>query len=144
MQWMHPLLLKLNIKAQQHFFVGNAPESFAPIVSELALKAKVLTHHQAKQHYDCVLLFVYQQVDIAPMVEQILPYLDADALCWFCYPKASSKLYQSDIRRDTSWSALKALGMLSVRMVAIDQDWAALRFRHADFIKVKTRQKSHS
>lgn len=140
---MQPLLQKLNIKAQQCFFVAHAPASFAPIVVELAQLGKVFTQHQSGQHYDCALLFVRQQVDIAALVAEVLPCMEADALFWMCYPKASSKQYQSDIRRDTSWSALTALQMESVRMVAIDEDWSALRFRHTDFIKVMTRQSAH-
>lgn len=140
---MHPLLHKLNIKAHQRFFVGNAPESFAPITAALALIGKVFTQHQPKQQYDCVLLFVQRQSEIAALVQHIIPCVEADALFWMCYPKASSKQYQSDIRRDTSWSALAALHMESVRMVAIDKDWSALRFRHTDFIKVMRRQSAH-
>jgi len=32
---------------------------------------------------------------------------------------------------------LKALGFETVRAVAIDEDWSALRFRRVEFIKAK-------
>lgn len=50
------------------------------------------------------------------------------------YPKKSSKRYASDLSRDESWQPLGDLGMEPVRQVAIDPDWSAVRFRHAEHI----------
>ena len=36
-----------------------------------------------------------------------------------------------------------AAGFEPVRMVAIDEDWSALRFRRAEFIKTMTRPQEH-
>ena len=141
---MQSLIQKLQIKAHQHFLVLDAPDTFAASLADMSSLGQLYTQHQQGQVYDCVLLFVRMQSEIAPLVQQVIPCLAVDALCWFCYPKASSKQYQSDIRRDTSWSALGTVHMESVRMVAIDEDWSALRFRHTDFIKVMSRQASHT
>ena len=51
------------------------------------------------------------------------------------YPKGSSKRLTCDFNRDTGWSPLRAVGFGPVRQVAIDEDWSALRFRRAEFIK---------
>ena len=58
-----------------------------------------------------------------------------DAVLWFAYPKGSSKKYKCEFNRDTGWHVLGAAGFEPVRQVAIDQDWSALRFRRAGFIK---------
>jgi len=68
-----------------------------------------------------------------------LPKLTKDALLWFCYPKGSSKKYKCDFNRDNGWQALGELGFEPVRMVAIDEDWSALRFKPAEAIKTMTR-----
>ena len=47
-----------------------------------------------------------------------------------------------DFNRDTGWDALGNLGFEPVRMIAIDEDWSALRFREAKFIKTITRRES--
>ena len=60
---------------------------------------------------------------------------------WFAYPKGSSKRYRCGINRDTGWAALGKAGFEGVRMVAIDEDWSAVRFRRAEFIKTMTRDK---
>jgi hypothetical protein len=49
-----------------------------------------------------------------------------------------------DFNRDTGWAALGAAGFEPVRMVAIDEDWSAVRFRRADFINTLTRDKVHT
>jgi hypothetical protein len=60
---------------------------------------------------------------------------------WFAYPKGTSKRYACEINRDTGWAALGQAGFEPVRMVAIDEDWSAVRFRRAEFIKTMTRDR---
>jgi hypothetical protein len=62
---------------------------------------------------------------------------------WFAYPKGSSKKYKSEINRDSGWKVLGEAGFEPVRMVAIDEDWSAVRFRRVEFIKTLTRGKEH-
>jgi hypothetical protein len=57
---------------------------------------------------------------------------------WFAYPKASSKRYRCEFNRDTGWAAVRAVGFDTVRQVAIDGDWSALRFRRIEYIKTPT------
>ena len=58
------------------------------------------------------------------------------------YPKASSKRYQCEFNRDTGWAAVGVAGFESVRQVAIDEDWSALRFRRTEYVKKLTRDAS--
>ncbi len=57
-----------------------------------------------------------------------------------CYPKGSSKKYSCDFNRDTGWDIMGQYDLESVRAVAIDEDWSALRFRKVDFIKTMKRK----
>jgi hypothetical protein len=54
---------------------------------------------------------------------------------WFAYPKGSSKKYTCEFNRDSGWKVIRSLGFDSVRQVAIDEDWSALRFRRVEYIK---------
>ena len=67
-----------------------------------------------------------------------------DAVVWFAYPKGTSKRYTCDFNRDTGWQVLGAAGFEAVRQVAIDEDWSALRFRRAEFIKRLVRDPSRT
>jgi hypothetical protein len=55
----------------------------------------------------------------------------------------TSKRYKSQIDRDSGWNVLGHEGFEPVRMVAIDEDWSAKRFRRASFIKNMTRPKNY-
>src|SRR5262249_31845303 len=62
-----------------------------------------------------------------------------DAVIWFAYPKASSRRYRCEFNRDSGWAEVGKAGFESVRQVAIDEDWSALRFRRVEYVKKMTR-----
>jgi hypothetical protein len=59
----------------------------------------------------------------------------ADGILWFCYPKKSSKKYKSELSRDFGWKVLNDSGLDGIRLVSIDEDWSAFRFRNKKYIK---------
>jgi len=130
---MSPLFSKLNLTKQQRIAVLNAPPSFQSELANLA-GIEILTQRSALKSIDFALIFVTQQ----SQVEQTSATLGAndlgDVIVWFAYPKGTSKNFKSDLSRDHGWEALKALGFDTVRQVAIDEDWSALRFRRIEFI----------
>ena len=67
---------------------------------------------------------------------------ESDAVVWIAYPKGTSKKYKAEFNRDTGWKAIGEVGFESVRQVAIDEDWSALRFRRTEYIKSLTRKAS--
>jgi hypothetical protein len=56
--------------------------------------------------------------------------------------QGTSKKYRCEFNRDTGWAAVAAHNLETVRMVAIDEDWSALRFRDVAFVKKITRRES--
>ncbi len=85
------------------------------------------------------LIFVTRQSEIDTLIPQIAPGLAGDAVLWMCYPKKTSKNYKCNFNRDTGWQLLGDYSLEPVRMVAIDEDWSALRFRKVEYIKKMTR-----
>lgn len=125
---------KLNLKDQQEILILNAPTSFEP---ELAL-LPVLTIHRQIESVPAIgfsLAFVTLQSEVDTISPQIAARAQSDAVVWFAYPKGTSKKYKCDFNRDTGWDVLKAAGFDTVRAVAIDEDWSALRFRRKEFIR---------
>lgn len=61
--------------------------------------------------------------------------MNGDAILWFAYPKGTSKKYKCEFNRDNGWDVIRAAGFDTVRAVAIDEDWSALRFRRKEFIR---------
>ena len=128
---------KLNLKDQQEIVVLNAPSSFEP---ELA-SVKVKTIHRSLapvKQFDFSLAFVTKKAEVDSLASQVGKRAQGDAIVWFAYPKGTSKKYKCDFNRDNGWDALNALGWETVRAVAIDEDWSALRFRRKEYVKTRS------
>lgn len=133
---------KLNLKDQKQILLINAPESFEP---ELKTLRGVTIQRYLKNagEVEFSLAFVTQQKEVDTLGKAVAKKATGDAVVWFAYPKGSSKKYKSEINRDAGWQVLGDAGFEPVRMVAIDEDWSAVRFRRTDFIKSLTRGKEH-
>lgn len=125
---------KLNLKHQQEIAVLNAPASFEPEIAGLR-EVTIQTNLKAVKETGFVLAFVSKKSEIDALADPIVKRAKGDAIVWFAYPKGTSKKYKCDFNRDTGWGAVKAHGFDTVRAVAIDEDWSALRFRRVEFIK---------
>lgn len=137
---MTPIFKKLNYKNQNRILLLNAPESFLPQVDDMSKVAEFDTTINSTINYEFILLFTEMQIHLMEGIEHIKNNFATDCLLWVAYPKKSSKKYKSDINRDSDcWQILGDLGFEGVRAVAIDEDWSAIRFRDADFIKKLTR-----
>lgn len=133
---------KLNLKDHTRILVLQAPQSFEP---ELKTLRGITIERDLKSARDIEfsLAFVTKQKEVDTLGKAIGKQAEGDAVVWFAYPKGSSKKYKSEINRDSGWKVLGEAGFEPVRMVAIDEDWSAVRFRRVDFIKTLTRGKEH-
>jgi hypothetical protein len=125
---------KLNLKSQKEILVLNAPESFEKEIDGLK---GVLVNRQVEKlgKFEFALVFATQQTEVNRLTRALVSKAQEDAILWFAYPKGTSKKYQCDFNRDNGWDELKKAGFDTVRAVAIDEDWSALRFRRVEFIK---------
>ena len=135
---MSALFQKMNLKDQTELLVLNAPASFE---TELATLKDVTIAREltAVKEVEFSLAFVTKQAEVDKFAQAIGKKVKGDAVVWFAYPKGTSKKYKCEFNRDTGWAVLGELGYEPVRMVAIDEDWSALRFRRAEFIKTMKR-----
>ncbi len=134
---------KLNLKATQTIMVVNAPASFEPEIAQLSGIAVHRTLAKMKT-VSFALAFVTTRAELDSLSELLTRKAEGDAILWFAYPKKTSKKYQCEFNRDDGWDVLGHAGFEAVRMVAIDADWSALRFRRAEFIKSLKRDVSRA
>ncbi len=132
---MKNLLGKLNYKGQERIAVINAEESFIISLSIELKDVKIDKKIDSRYPYDFIIIFVKSVSEVEFLTPFALHNLMADGVLWFCYPKKTSKKFSSDIDRDHGWKALNDSGLHGIRMVAIDADWSAMRFRNIKFIK---------
>jgi hypothetical protein len=140
---MSAVFKKLNLKDQAEIAVVNAPLSLEP---EIAMLRGVTVRRALAigSPLKFSLAFVTTQPEVNVLANAVAECTVGDAVVWFAYPKQSSKRYKSEIDRDHAWKALGAAGFEPVRMVAIDEDWSAVRFRRAGFIKTLSRPKEYA
>jgi hypothetical protein len=141
---MNPVFKKLNFKGQSPVFIINSPDSFKKEIDEIRSEAEIKTSLAKAKDISFFLAFVIKQKDVDDLVATVVPAISRDAVIWFAYPKGTSKKYKCEFNRDNGWQELGNQGFEPVRMVAIDEDWSALRFRKAEHIKTMTRSSAMS
>ena len=127
---------KLNLKNLTEILVLNAPESFEPELAALE-GVSISRSLRGLAKIEFSLAFVSEQKEVDKLAASIIKIAEGDPIVWFAYPKGTSKKYKSDINRDNGWQVLEQAGFETVRLVAIDADWSALRFRRTNFVKVR-------
>jgi hypothetical protein len=130
---MTTLFKKLNLGTHREILVVDAPASFEPELAELD-GITVLRDPKAVKSITFALVFVKTLAEVAAAAK-LLPKATGDAIVWLSYPKGTSKRFTCEFHRDNGWAAIEAAGFESVRMVAIDEDWSALRFRRKEYVK---------
>ena len=140
---MKKLLEKLNYKGQKRIAIINAETDFILSFSEDFVDVIIDREIDPRYPYDFIIIFVKSVSEIEFFSPIALHNLLADGVLWFCYPKKASKKYSSDITRDNGWKVLNDSGLHGIRMVAIDDDWSAMRFRNIKYIKSTKGHFSH-
>ena len=129
-----PLFKKLNLGEHREVVVLNAPDSFEWELKQLK-GVKIARDPSSPKSVKFALAFATTQAQLDRSSKTLAAAAEGDAVLWFVYPKGTSKRYRCEFNRDSGWSVIRAAGFESVRMVAIDEDWSALRFRRLEFVK---------
>jgi len=128
-----PIFKKLNLGAHTKIAVFNAPKSFEPELAQLK-NIKILRDPNKPKAVAFALAFATSQADLDRLSGILATASEGDAVLWFAYPKGTSKRYSCDFNRDTGWRVIRDAGFESVRAVAIDEDWSAIRFRRLEYV----------
>ena len=135
---MKDLLNKLNYKGYNRIAIINSGEEFLKKVSDELKEVIIDSVIDQRCPYNFMIIFVRKLKEVQEISPVALHNLTADGILWFCYPKKSSKRLTSDLERDKGWKSLNDMGFHGIRMVSIDEDWSALRFRNIKYIKSKS------
>jgi hypothetical protein len=138
---MSALFKKLNLGSHAVIHVLNAPQSLEP---ELAALKGVTVKRSLSGAATFAMAFVITQAQLDAASAKLAAACSGDAILWMVYPKGTSRKYRCEFNRDSGWPVLGAAGFEPVRMVAVDEDWSALRFRRAEHIRTMTRSRDHA
>jgi hypothetical protein len=122
---MDPILKKLFFKGQNPVLILSAPKEFEKTLRNFG----VSIHKTPQGTYDFILAFALSLKDALKIAKTLSKSLPKGGIFWMAYPKGTSKKYQADINRDTGYALMKKNGFTGVSLVAIDEDWSAMRFK---------------
>lgn len=132
---MKELLEKLNYKGQKRISIINAEDEFIKAISLLHSDITIDRCIDPRYPYEFIMIFVTRVSEVEQYAPLTVHNLIANGTLWFCYPKKTSKKFVSDLDRDHGWDILNESGLYGIRLVSIDENWSAFRFRHKKFIK---------
>jgi hypothetical protein len=123
---MHAVLKKMFYKGQGPVLLLNAPAEFKAVAKDLADPRNKVPKGKAP----FALAFAASQAEAKKAAAAVNRALAEDGSFWLAYPKGTSKKYKgADINRDSGHALLGTLGFDGVSLVAIDEDWSAMRFK---------------
>jgi len=122
---MNPVPKKLLFKGQNPVLLLGTPKEFKKTSAAFG----ETPHTKPKGSYDFILAFAYSLADAQKIAGTASKALSEKGIFWMAYPKGTSKKYKADINRDTGHALMEKLGFLGVSLVAIDEDWSAMRYK---------------
>jgi hypothetical protein len=118
-----PLLKKLRFKPGTRVYVVGAPAGFEAELARLAEDVVRATRPTGK--LDLVQAFYTREAQLKRDVPKLARALTPGGILWLAYPKG--RALATDLNRDIVRTAVAAIGLDTVAIVAIDDVWSALR-----------------
>ncbi|WP_299682611.1 DUF3052 domain-containing protein [uncultured Dokdonia sp.] len=121
-----PLAKKLGIKEGYTILLFNAPQHYFDLFTDLPKKLqiakKIISKNIDFNHLFCTTLEELQNNAIT-----YKKALKKNGLLWVSWPKGASSI-PTDLKREPIRDYLLSIGLLDVKVAAIDKDWSALKF----------------
>ncbi|MGD9957965.1 DUF3052 domain-containing protein [Nocardioides sp.] len=112
-----PLPQKIGVKDGLVVFLDNAPES-------LELTA---THARLPRQFDVALTFHTSRATLTRRLPLLIDRMSTTGMIWVCWPKKASKV-PTDLSDDFVRVHGLSLGVVDVKVAAIDEVWSGLKF----------------
>jgi hypothetical protein len=119
-----PLARKLGIKASSSLFVQDPPAHYQKMLAPLP--AGVRFHSSLSPAVDVVHIFSKSKLSLTVTLKKTMMKLRPDASIWVSWPKKASKV-ATDIREDTVRAIALPLGLVDVKVCAVDEIWSGLK-----------------
>jgi hypothetical protein len=117
-----PLAQKLGIKPESRLAVLGAPASFH--LPDLPKGVEART--SARGRSDVIVSFHTSRAELARRLPALMRALDVDGGLWVAWPKKASGV-PTDITEDVVREVALPLGLVDVKVCAVDDTWSGLR-----------------
>jgi hypothetical protein len=121
------MLEKLQFNEEKNLLIQGLPSSIEKQFIKLSF-SKNVTPLLRSRKIDFALVFAVNERQLNGILQDVLPALQEKAKLWVSYPKKTSKIV-TDLDRQSSWKVLEKQEFESIRQVALDHVWTAVRFK---------------
>ena len=140
---MTTLPVKLNYKGQRRIAILNAEESILAELTKEFPDIQIDTAIDPRYPYEFMMVFVRFVCEVEGLASSALHNLISDGTLWFAFPRKISRNISTDIDRDHGWEYIIDKGFDKVRLVSVNDNWSALRFRNVRYIRSAHHRFSH-
>jgi hypothetical protein len=119
-----PLVSKLGIKPGSNVLVLDAPDGYRGLLHDLPEHVRFVSTASRSTHL--VHTFCTRNARMAKTLVSLRRKLPPVAVIWVSWPKKSSRV-ETDITEDTVRKAALPLGLVDVKVCAIDDVWSGLK-----------------
>lgn len=123
-----PLVRKLGIKPKNKILAIKAPSHYLDLLGELPSDATVLVEKSEGQ-VPFIHLFAKDSKDLVEYFPVAKQRMAKDGMLWVSWIKKSSKL-ETDISESDVRNLGLELGLVDVKICAVDEDWSGLKFMY--------------
>ena len=134
---MSTLLEKLNYKGQKRIVVMNSGRDFILGSDDEIWGIQIDSEIDQRFPYEFMLIFVRKITEVKAFAPLVLHNLVDNGVLWFCYQKSSGKC-SSELNRENGWKSLNDMDFYGTRVISVNDEWSALRFRNIKYIKSKS------
>ena len=121
-----PLLKKLGIKSGFNLLLINTPDNYSELTGELPQNTQILKKAEEKEA-DFIHIFLKEFKNMEKEIMDLKPKLKENGILWVSWPKGSSKI-PTDLNRDIIRETILQIGLVDVKVCAIDEHWSGLKF----------------
>ena len=119
-----PLAKKLSLKDGIRTWWDRMPDSVRDEIASEGLELLILDRPEPP--IDAAHIFVTERADLAAKLHQLMPLLGPAGMIWVSWPKKAAKV-ATDITEDTIREICLPMGLVDVKVCAVDATWSGLK-----------------
>lgn len=123
-----PLAKKLGLKKGVHAIFYQCPEHYFDLFLDFPEEIQLLEERKAESA-DFIHVFFYSEKEFKEYIHAYIAALKKDGTLWVSWPKKSSRI-KTDLVRDSIREHILTLGLVDVKVAAVDKDWSGLKFMY--------------
>lgn len=122
-----PLARKLGIKEGFAVLFVNVPEYYLELFTDFPSEVNELKNPD-QETADFIHLFCKSHTCLETETQRLKPFLKRNGMLWVSWPKGTSKIETNLNREIIRAYILTQVGLVDIKVAAIDTDWSGLKF----------------